>query len=92
MTVYNNSRYLGDPQVVIESEVGVNVTIYHRPNAQVSFRYRTYLSIAGDTFPIIAQRLYSDPEQWYRIADVNPHVFYPGVITPGTVLRIPMAS
>ncbi len=44
----------------------------------------------GDTLESLASKLYSDPSQWWRIADVNPQVVFPLDISPGTQIRIPM--
>lgn len=90
MTIYNNSRYLGEPSQLVKSEAGVNLTIYKQPHT-TSVTYTTYTAVAGDSFDLLANRLYGDPLLWWKVADVNPHVFYPGVIRPGTILRIPLS-
>ena len=55
-----------------------------------SERYSTYISKDGDSFDIIATRVYRDPTQYWRIANINPHVKFPNEIPVGTQLRIPV--
>jgi len=54
-----------------------------------SERYTSYVSKAGDTLDIIATRIYRDPRQYWRIANLNPQVKFPNEIPVGTQLRIP---
>lgn len=54
-----------------------------------SERYSLYVSKAGDTFDTIATRIYRDPSQYWRIANLNPQVKFPNEIPVGTQLRIP---
>lgn len=51
--------------------------------------YSKYVSREGDTFEILATRLYNDPTQYWRIADMNPQVKFPDVIPAGTTIRLP---
>jgi phage tail protein X len=43
----------------------------------------------GDTIDTIAQSAYSDPTQWWKIADANPNIMLWDVLPNGTMLRIP---
>ena len=43
----------------------------------------------GDTLESLAAKLYGDSAQWWRLADVNPHVGFPLDISPGTEIRVP---
>lgn len=43
----------------------------------------------GDTLESLAAKLYGDPGQWWRLADVNPQVVFPLDIAPGTEIRVP---
>ena len=43
----------------------------------------------GYTLESLAAKLYVDPGQWLRIADVNPHVTFPLDMYPGTEIRVP---
>ena len=52
-------------------------------------RYSTLVSVQGQTFQEIAAKWLGDPGQYWRIADLNPHVPYPDEIPMGTLLRIP---
>lgn len=53
-------------------------------------QYTSYVSQAGDTFDSIATRIYRDPTQYWRIANINPQVKFPNEIPVGTNLRIPL--
>lgn len=52
-------------------------------------RYYQYVSREGDTFSIIAARVFNDPSRYWEIADINPQVEWPDKIAVGTILRIP---
>jgi nucleoid-associated protein YgaU len=60
------------------------------PKEVSSERYSMYVSKAGDSFDIIATRVYRDPTQYWRIANINPHVKFPNEIPVGTQLRLPI--
>ena len=62
-----------------------------KANIPASLPYRTtlYVSKEGDTFEILSTRVYRDPLQYWRIADLNPQVKYPDVIPAGTLIRLP---
>lgn len=51
--------------------------------------FTTYVTVAGDSFDRIANRVFSDPMRWWEIADINQHVPFPESIPVGTTLRIP---
>lgn len=51
--------------------------------------YYQYLSREGDTFERLAARLFNDGSKYWEIADINPHVRFPGYIPAGTALRLP---
>lgn len=59
------------------------------PKAQDSVNYYQYISREGDTFERIAARLFNNGTRYWEIAQLNPHVYFPGDIPVGTVLRIP---
>lgn len=48
-----------------------------------------YAAVEGDRFDLISLRIYNDPTWWWYIAYLNPGVYYPDEIPPGTILRIP---
>lgn len=52
-------------------------------------KYYTYTTKEGDSFDLIAHRVFQDPERFWEIADLNPHVPFPDEIPVGTTLRIP---
>ena len=43
----------------------------------------------GARIDVYGSALYSDPEQWWRVMDVNPEILDPASMDPGTPLRIP---
>jgi hypothetical protein len=52
-------------------------------------KYYTYTTKEGDSFDLIANRVFQDPERFWEIADLNPHVPFPDEIPVGTSVRIP---
>lgn len=59
------------------------------PKTQDSTSYYQYISREGDSFERIAARLFNNGTRYWEIAQLNPHVYFPGDIPVGTVLRIP---
>ena len=51
--------------------------------------YNSYVTKSGDTFALLATRVFGTPEDFWRIADVNPQVAFPDEIPVGTNIRIP---
>jgi nucleoid-associated protein YgaU len=54
-----------------------------------SVRYTNYVTRSGESFESLATRIFRDGTQYWRIADMNPHVKFPDVIPTGTVIRLP---
>jgi nucleoid-associated protein YgaU len=52
-------------------------------------KYTVYTVREGDTMELLAARAYSDPKQYWRIADMNPHIPFPDTLLVGDTLRIP---
>lgn len=48
-----------------------------------------YTVKSGDTVENIAAKVYGDPTQFWRIADINPQIKFPMDLAPGMVIRIP---
>ena len=48
-----------------------------------------YISRAGDTLPIIAERVLGDRTRWREIRDMNRGVVSRGVMAPGLRIKIP---
>lgn len=53
-------------------------------------KYRRYTTVDGDSFDLIAARTLTDPERYWEIADLNPHVSFPDWIPEGTIIRVPI--
>jgi hypothetical protein len=58
-------------------------------NLQSADHSRRYVVQRGDTLSSVAARLYRDPREWRRIADINSEVADPIRLTPGATLVIP---
>jgi len=54
-----------------------------------SVKYTNYVVGSSETFESIANRIYRDPNLYWKIADINPHVKFPTLIPLGTTIRIP---
>ena len=77
------SRYKYNPVVLADGAVTAS-------RKTVSDVY-VYLYSVGieDTLESLATKLYNDPMQWWRIADVNPQIAFPLDLISGTEIRIP---
>jgi nucleoid-associated protein YgaU len=54
-----------------------------------SVSYSNYVTRDGESFESIATRIYRDPRQYWRVAEINPQIKFPDVIEAGTLIRIP---
>jgi nucleoid-associated protein YgaU len=92
--IFEGSRYQNETVRRVPDHRGVtHPTLYpQRHDARRLFSYRTHRSVIGDRFDVLAHRVLGDAELWWRIADLNPEVFYPDAIPEGTTLRIPEAA
>jgi nucleoid-associated protein YgaU len=77
------SRYEYNPVVLDDGAVTASRKTV--PNVSVFIYTLTY----GDTLESLAAKLYGDPGQWWRLADVNPQIAFPLDIAPGTEIRVP---
>jgi nucleoid-associated protein YgaU len=77
------SRYERNQQIL---EDGI-VTAVRKPVDNVYVQ--KYTVMAGETLESIAAKIYGDPTQFWRIADLNPQIKFPIDLTPGEVIRIP---
>lgn len=48
-----------------------------------------YYAKEGETLPFIAYLFQRNSLRWSEIAEVNPHVWHPLDLKPGTVLQVP---
>lgn len=96
MTISQRSRYLGASLITVDATSdalpnrGNNITVY---TPAVRFKhspYRRYVIVQGDNYQLLADRVYGSSTEWWRIADMNPQIFYPANIAPGTVIRLPV--
>lgn len=63
---------------------------YANRKPQQSTKFAVYTSRDGDTFDKLATRFLSDPNRYWEIADINPHVEWADQIPTGTSIRIPV--
>lgn len=82
MTLSTASRYTTSK----DERTGVIVAVR---KTKTSTSYDKYTARDGDSFESIAQLIFGDPQQYWRIADINPQVKYPNEIPVGTLIRIP---
>jgi nucleoid-associated protein YgaU len=75
---------------LVDTDRGRQYTLYTEP-AVANDVVRNYVAKYGDTFEMLATRIYSDPTQWWRIANLNPHLFFPDPIPAGAVVRVPVS-
>ena len=92
MTVYAGSRYANQSVVLVTDAAGVqHPTVFGPP--RVSFSHFAYYQVrAGDRFDRLAGQFLGDDKKWWMIADANPQVFFPELLQPGSMLRIPVSS
>jgi nucleoid-associated protein YgaU len=83
MALSSLSRYELSPGLTTDGKV-----IAVRKNADAVTVSR-HVVAPGETIEVLAHRLYGDPSQWWRIADVNPQVSFPLDISPGMEIRLP---
>lgn len=82
MAINTSSRY-----TTVIDDSSTNVIAVRKDTTSV--RYTNYVTRSGESFESLANRIYRDGTQYWRIADLNPHVKFPDVIPTGTVIRLP---
>ncbi|MCC3766037.1 tail protein X [Streptomyces sp. UNOC14_S4] len=91
--ISSRSRYAHNGTELATSPDGtVRKVISPSSQKTVRARARRYRWKEGDRVDLLADRWYGDPTQWWRIADVNPHVLDWTEPDSGTVIRIPNVS
>jgi nucleoid-associated protein YgaU len=92
MALYDGSRYAGAAVLRVPGRDGkARPTLYSMiAPVEYGLQYQRYVVGAGEDYTDIATRLYDDPTQWWRIADVNPQYLYPDFLPTGAVIRLPL--
>jgi len=87
--ILTGSRYFGQPVLSVPTaDLGMQQCVFSPPRTFP--RNFTYYTVKhGDRFDLIAANVYGVSEYWYKIANANPEVWYPEMLTPGAVIRIP---
>jgi nucleoid-associated protein YgaU len=74
----SSSRYRLSSGGVLANRVDPETKVYYQ-----------YVTREGDTFPLLASKLFNDGSRYWEIADINPQVQWPDAIPVGTVIRLP---
>lgn len=90
MPIVPGSRYQDSPviTVTVREKTAQVITPGAQQPFQISYFWHTLAQ--SESLDSLAQANYSDPSQWYRIADANPEVMDWLLIQPGTLIRIPV--
>ena len=92
--IYEGSRY---ENASIQTSRGKNgdpaQAIYSYAIRGVTFNYRWYITKEGDRWDLLASRFFGDAEQWWRLAEANPEVYFPeSTIPANTSVRVPSGA
>lgn len=82
MAINTSSRY-----TTVVDDSSTNIIALRKDTT--SSRYTTYVTRSEESFESLANRIFRDGAQYWRIADMNPHVKFPDMIPTGTVIRLP---
>ena len=85
------SRYYGRPVLTVPTGEATSGQAVFRPPPGAASSFFYYTVVDGDRLDNLAFRIYGNANLWWRLADANPELFYPEMLIPGSVLRIPMA-
>jgi hypothetical protein len=88
--IIQGSRYYGQPVLSIPTEPDgqANIAVFG-PSPVTTNTFVYYTVHDGDRYDTISAAIYGIPDYWWRIADLNPEVWYPEVLVPGSIIRIP---
>jgi hypothetical protein len=85
------ARYANEQLVSMPHASGVQVqTVIRRPHFWINQPYITYTLTAADAMWTIADRYYLNSQDWWVIADLNPHFPCPDDLLYGMTLLIPV--
>lgn len=82
MAINTSSRY-----TTVVDDSSTNVIALRKDNTSV--RYTSYVTRSGESFESLANRVFRDGTQYWRIADLNPQIKFPDQIPAGTIIRLP---
>jgi nucleoid-associated protein YgaU len=91
MAIFKGSRYrLSDTIQTEDADRNVeSVYVLRDTTVTPPEGSQPYTTKAGDTFEKIAYKRYGDGNKWYVLADMNPQVFFPLNLEPGTLIYLP---
>lgn len=87
--IVHGSRYQTQPVVMMKHEDGRTHATVLRGVPAVTNQYTYYQIKEGDRLDNLANAFYGRPDLWWKLADANPEMFYPEVLTIGAILRVP---
>lgn len=82
MTVSKASRYTTSADETSGRVIAV-------PKQRKAVSYTSYVVRDGESLVDIAYKQFGDPQQWWRIAELNPSIDFPEPLVVGTVIRVP---
>jgi hypothetical protein len=84
-------RYINETVADVPHAGGAHVRIVLRkPRRYPDQRFVTYTATAADAMWTLADRFFSNSQDWWVLADMNPHVMCPDDLTYGTTMLIPV--
>jgi len=85
------NRYAGERIVTMPHRNGAQVQIVmRRPKFWRDQKYVTYTLTAADRMWTLADKNYRNSQDWWVIADMNPHIVCPDDILYGMTALIPV--
>lgn len=88
--IHLGSRYQNVPVVyMLDGRTGGTRPTVMRGNADITGS-STMSSFWTDSsrLDVVGSHLYDDPEQWWRVMDLNPEILDPLSLVAGTLLRV----
>lgn len=91
MTVRLSSRYRYGllSYISLEEDGDTFPVVRYRPTVDSTIETTPHTCSFGERLDTIANSVYGDSSQWWRIAELNPHVNHLAVLKPGQRIRIP---
>lgn len=88
--ISERSRYSRGTTAWVDHPVQGRVQVVHlRPLIWTNYPYVDAVAVDGDSFDTLAHKRYGDPQAYWFIAEMNPHVVHPADLVAQTLLRIP---
>lgn len=82
-------RYGSLSYIALQNDGDTIPVVRYRPTVNPTIETNPHTCALGDRFDTIANNYYGDSSQWWRIAELNPHVNHLAVLKPGQRIRVP---